>query len=170
MALSCPRCGRGVPNDSVYCPYCGFGIKPSARTIQVSAAGTLMIVAAVTSLIFLILSLRALWMLYRWYPPGVADSWLVYNQVLTGFSFAGSLFGFLSGFFALARRKYRLTLVCAVVCTFSSAGAWTISLIIPFASLLYSFLYYFLPSFAMALVGTILIYPRRAEFDQGTVS
>jgi hypothetical protein len=61
-------------------------------------------------------------------------------------------------------------MICAFFCTFSSAGAWTISLIIPFASMLYSFLYYFLPSFATALVGTILIYPKRAEFGHGTVS
>ena len=170
MASSCRRCGRNVPDDSVYCPYCGLGIKPSARTIQVSAAGTLMIVAAVTSLIFLILSFRALWMLYRWYPPGVANSWLFYDQGLAGFSFVSSVFGFISGLLALARRNYRLTVICAVVCTFSSAGAWTISLTIPFASVLYSFLYYFLPSFATALVGTILIYPRGAEFDQGATS
>lgn len=170
MALSCRRCGRSVPDDSVYCPYCGFGITPSAKTVQVSAAGTLMIVAAVTSLIFLILSLRALWMLYRWYPPGVASSWLVYNQGLAGFSFAESLFGFVSGLLAFVRKNYRLTMICAVVCTFSSAGAWIISLIIPFASVLYSFLYYFLPSFAMALVGTILIFPRRAEFDRVAAS
>lgn len=170
MASNCRKCGRSVPEDSVYCPYCGFGIKPSARTIQVSAAGTLIIVAAVASLVFLILSLRALWMLYRWYPPGVANSWWAYNQGLAVFSFAGSLFGFVSGLLALARRNYRITLICAVICTFSSAGAWTISLIIPFASMLYSFLYYFLPSFATALVGTVLIYPKRAEFDHGTAS
>lgn len=168
--MSCPKCGRSVPDDSVYCPYCGFGIKPSARTVQVSAAGTLMIVAAVASLIFLILSLRALWMLYSWYPPGVASSWLLYNQGLAGFSFVESVFGFVAGLLALARKNYKVTVICAVVCTFSSAGSWTISLIIPFASVLYSFLYYFLPSFAVALVGTILIYPRKAEFDKVTKS
>ena len=164
MASKCPKCSRSVPDDSVYCPYCGQGIKPSARTNHVSAAGTLLIVAAVASLVFLILSVRALLMLYRWYPPGVADSWIVYNEALTGFSLMGCLFGFLSGFFALARRSYRFALVCSGLCTIASAGAWTVSLIIPFANLLYSFLYYFLPAFATALTGTILIWSRKAEF------
>ncbi len=167
MASSCPKCGRSIPDDSVYCPYCGFGIQASARTAQVSAGGALLIVAAVTSFVFLILCVRALTMLYSWYPPGVASGWMAYNQALGGFSLTGSLFGFVSGLLALTRRNYRLTMICAVLCTFSSAGAWTVSLAIPFASLLYSFLYYFLPSFAVALVGTLLIYPRRAEFAHG---
>jgi hypothetical protein len=165
MASSCPKCSRNIPSDSVYCPYCGFGIKPSARSTQVSAGGALMIVAAVTSFVFLILCVRALIMLHSWYPPGVASGWVVYNQALAGFSLMESLFGFVSGLLALTRRNYRLTMICAGLCTFSSAGAWTVSLVIPFASMLYSFLYYFLPSFAMALVGTVLIYPRRAEFE-----
>ncbi len=166
MISTCPKCGQNMPDDSVYCPYCGQGIKPTARTNQVSAAGTLMIVAAVALLVFLVLSLRALTQLYRWYPTEVADSWIIYNQILTCFSFAGCLFGFMSGLLFLARRNYEFSMSCAVLCTLSGAGAWTISSIIPFANALYSLLFYFLPAFTTALIGTLLTYSRKAEFRQ----
>lgn len=164
MNSKCPKCGENVADDSVYCPHCGHGIKPSARTSQVSAAGTLMIIAAVAGFIFFLVSVRALSQIYSWYPPTVAESWLVYDQMLTGFSFTGFLFGFLSGLLSLARRRYNLTMACAVLCTLSGAGAWTVSMIIPLANAWYSFLYYFLPAFTTALIGTVLIYPRKAEF------
>ncbi len=164
MISTCPKCGQDMPHDSVYCPYCGHGIKPTARTNQVSAAGTLMIVAAIASLVFLVLSLRALTQLYRWYPTEVANSWILYNQILTCFSFTGCLFGFLSGFLSLTRRHCEVSMSCAVLCTLSGAGAWTISLIIPFANAMYSLLFYFLPAFITALIGTLLVYSRRAEF------
>lgn len=166
MVSNCPNCGRNMPDDSVYCPYCGYGVKPSARTNRVSAAGTLLLVAAVTSFVFWVLSLRALAQIYSWYPSEVAGGWLFYDQVLTVFSFTGFLFGLLSGFLSLARRSYRATMLFAFLCTVSGAGAWTTSMIIPYAKAWYSFLYYFLPDFATALIGTVLIYPRKAEFKQ----
>jgi RNA polymerase subunit RPABC4/transcription elongation factor Spt4 len=164
MVAKCPKCGRNVADDSVYCPYCGQGIKETARTTQVSVAGTLMIVAAVASLIFLILSIRALLQIYSWYPSGVAEGWIMYDLTLTVFSFAGFLFGFVGGIFSLTRRYYRLTIASAVLCTISGAGAWTVSMIIPFARTWYSLLFYFLPTFTTALVATVLIYRRKAEF------
>jgi len=166
MVSTCPKCGRNVPDDSVYCPHCGHGIQPSARTMQVSAGGTLLIVAGVASLIFFAQSIRALTQIHTWYPPVFAQSWLVYIQVFTVFSFTGLLFGVSAGTLSLARRSFRWTMASAVICTLSGAGAWTISMIIPFANPWYSLLYYFLPMFAAALIGTVLIYPRRAEFKR----
>ena len=166
MSSKCPKCGADVTDDSVYCARCGHGMKPTARTTQVSAAGTLIVIAAATSLIFFLLSIRALGQIYSWYPTTVAQSWIVYDQMLTGLSFTGFLFGFSAGVLSLARRRYSLTMVCAVLCTLSGAGAWTISMIIPFSKLWYSFLYFFLPAFATSLIGTVLIYPRKAEFKR----
>ena len=166
MVAKCPKCGRNAADDSVYCPYCGHGIKETARTTQVSVAGTLMIVAAVASLIFLILSIRALLQIYSWYPSGVAEGWITYDLILTGFSFAGFLFGSAGGLLSLTRRNYMLTIACAVLCTTSGAGAWTVSMIIPFARTWYSILFYFLPTFAPALIATVLVYRRKAEFTR----
>jgi hypothetical protein len=166
MVSKCPKCSRNVPEDSVYCPYCGYGIQPAARTANVSVAGTLMIVAAVAGLIFFSQSITALTQIYTWYPPGVAQGWLIYDELLTIFSLTSFVFGFSTGILSLARRSYRWTMVLAVLSTFSGAGTWTISMIIPFANAWTSFLYYFLPMFATVLTGTILIYPRRAEFKR----
>jgi hypothetical protein len=132
----------------------------------VSVGGALLIVAGTASLVFLILSVRALYMLYNWYPAVVAEDWMPYAQMLTGFSFTGFLFGFLSSSLALARRNHTLTMIFSVLCTISGAGAWLESLIIPLANMWYSFLLYFLPSFTTALIATTLIYPRKAEFTQ----
>ena len=164
MVFKCPKCDRTVPEDSVYCPYCGCGVKPSAKTTQVWAGGSLMIASTVISLIFLILCIKALVEIYSWYPPGVAQLWVLYDQVLTIFSFTGFLFGFSASVLSLTRKSYRWTMISAIFCTLSGAGAWIISMIIPFANMWYSFFYYFLPLFVMPLTGTALIYPRKAEF------
>jgi len=166
MTMTCPKCGRNTQDDTLYCPHCGHGLTPSARTTQVSVAGTLLIVAGITSLIFLILSIRALLQIFNWYPPTVAQGWLVYDQMLTGFSLTGFLFGLLSSSLAFTRRNHRLTMISSLLCTASGAGAWTTSMILPLANPWYSFLYYFLPSFTTALIATTLIYPRKAEFTQ----
>lgn len=164
MVSACPKCGREVPDDSVYCPYCGHGLKPSAKTTQVSAAGTLLIVAAVAHLIIFAVSIRALASIYSWYPLVVAEGWIVYDQMLTVFSFTGFLFGFSSGLLALRRASYSWTLVSAILCTLSGLGSWILSMIIPFANVSYSLLYYFLPMFATSLIGTVVILLRKAEF------
>jgi len=162
--IKCRRCGRDVPDDSVYCSYCGHGIHSSARTMLVSAAGTLLFVAAVASLIFFILSIRALAQLYSWYPRSVAQDWIIYDQMLTVFSLSGLLFGFSAGVLSLLRKGYRWTMILAVLCTLSGAASWVLSMIIPYSFPLYSFLFYFLPVFLAALIGTLFIYPRKAEF------
>lgn len=164
MVSTCPKCGAKIPDDSLYCPYCGRGIKPSAKTSQVSVAGAFMTVAAVASLIFLVLSIQALTSIYTWYPPLVAQSWFFYNQAFTGFSFTGFLFGILAAFFSLARISYKWTMLFAMLCTLSAGGACIISTMIPHSSAVQSFLYYFVPLLVPSLVGTVLIFPRRAEF------
>jgi hypothetical protein len=162
--MKCPRCNRDVPDNSVYCLYCGAGIQPSAKTTRVSAAGTLLIVASVASLIFFIQSVRALIQIYAWYPQSVAEDWIIYDQMLTVFSLTGFLFGFSSGLLSLSRRNYKWTLVSSLACTFSGMGAWLLSVIIPYSYAWYSFLFYFLPVFLTALIGTLLLYPRKVEF------
>lgn len=162
--MKCSRCNREIPDESVYCLYCGVGIQPSARTVRVSAAGTLLIVASVASFIFFIQSIRALLQIYTWYPQSVAEDWIVYDQMLTMFSLAGFLFGFASGLLSLSRRNYKWTMISALLCTFSGVGAWLLSIVIPYSYAWYSFLFYFLPVLLTALIGTLLIYPRKAEF------
>jgi hypothetical protein len=162
--MKCPRCSRDVPDHSVYCLYCGVGIQPSARTTRVSVAGALLIVASVASLIFLIQSVRALAQIYTWYPRSVAEDWIIYDQMLTVFSLTGFLSGFSSGLFSLSRRSYKWTMIGALSCTLSGGGAWLLSIIIPYSYAWYSFLFYFLPVLLTALTGTLLIYPRKAEF------
>jgi hypothetical protein len=165
MAPKCPSCGRDVPEGSIYCLYCGRGIHQSARTTLVSAAGTLLIVAAVASLVFLIQSVQALAQIYGWYPSEVAEEWIVYDQALAGFTLTGFVFGLVAGVLSFARKGYRWTMLSAVACAFSGAGAWMISMIIPYANLRYSFLFYFLPMFLTALISVVLIFPREAEFN-----
>jgi len=170
MVSKCPKCGRTAPEDSIYCPYCAYGLKPSARTTRVSVGGALMIVAAVGSFILFVLSIRALLDIYRWYPRLVAQSWFVYDQLLTVFSFAGLLFGVPAAILSLNRRSYKWTMILAILCTLSGGGAWVTSMIIPSLKikdlLWYSIFYFFLPVFFPPLLGTMLIYPRKEEFKQ----
>ena len=166
MVVKCPKCAREVQDDSVYCPHCGHGLKPSAITTQVSAGGTLIVVTAVASFIHFMLSLQALANIYRWYPPLVAQNWIIYDQMLTIFSFTGLLFGFSAGTLSLTRRKYKWTIVCAILSTISGGSAWITSIIIPFSNWGYSTYYFFLPLLIPALIGALLILPRRAEFKQ----
>lgn len=163
--MKCPRCHRAVPDESVYCLFCGAGIQPSAKTTRVSAAGTLLIVAAVASFIFFIQSIRALLQIYTWYPQSVAEDWIIYDQMLTIFSLSGFLFGISSGMLSLSRRAYKWTMISALLCTISGGGAWLLSIVIPYSYAWYSFLFYFLPVLLTALMGTLLIYPRKAEFS-----
>jgi len=165
MVSKCPGCGRDVPEGSIYCLYCGRGIHPSARTALVAVAGTLLIVAAVASLVFFVQSVQALAQIYGWYPSAVAEDWIVYDQALAGFTLTGFVFGLVAGVLSFARKGYRWTMLSAVACAFSGAGAWMISMIIPYANLRYSFLFYFLPMFLTALISVVLIFPREAEFN-----
>ena len=165
MAPKCPSCGRDVPEGSIYCLHCGRGIHQSARTTLVSVAGTLLTVAAVASLVFFVQSVQALAQIYGWYPSVVAEEWIVYDQALAGFTLAGFVFGLVSGILSFARKSYKWTMFSAVACAFSGAGAWITSMIIPYANLRYSLLYYFLPVFLTALISVVLIFPRKAEFN-----
>ncbi len=162
--MKCPRCNQEVPDESIYCLHCGSGIQPTARTTRVSAAGALLIVASAASLIFLILSLRALVQIYSWYPRSVAEDWIIYDQMLAVFSLTGFAFGFSSALLSFSRRSYKWAMISAVSCTLSGGGAWLLSLIIPYSYAWNSFLFYFLPVFLTALTGTFLIYPKKAEF------
>jgi hypothetical protein len=54
----------------------------------------------------------------------------------------------------------------AVVSTILGAGVFVTSMIIPEFSLMYSFLYYFLPMLLSPLIGVLLIFPRKQEFQQ----
>jgi hypothetical protein len=164
MVSECPRCGKAVADDLVYCPYCGRGLKPWAKSFQVSFAGALLIVVTVASLIFLIVSIQALVGIYSWYPPLVAQSWFIYDQVLAALVSAGFLFGLLGAGFSLARKSYVWTMIFSVLCVCSAIGALVTSLIIPHASIMESFLYYFTPLLLPSVVATALIFPRRAEF------
>jgi len=165
MAPKCPNCGREVPEDSIYCLYCSHGIHQSARTTLVSVAGTLLIVAAVASLVFLVQSVNALAQIYSWYPSTVAEEWIVYDQALAGFTLTGFVSGLTAGILSFARKSYMWTMLSTVACVVSGAGAWIISMIIPYANLRYSLLFYFLPVFLTALISIVLILPRRAEFN-----
>lgn len=164
MASTCPRCSKDVTDDQVYCPYCGRGLKPWAKSFQVSLAGALLIVVTVACLIFLIVSVQALLGIYSWYPPLVAQTWFVYDQALAMLVFTGFLFGLIAAGFSLARKSYVWTMIFSVVCACSACGAWVISLIIPHSSIAESFLYYFMPLLLPSVAATVLIFPRRAEF------
>lgn len=167
MVSECPKCGKTIPDDSVYCAYCGYGVKPSARSTQVSTGGTLMTVAAVASLIFFVLSIQALLNIYNWYPPLVAQGWFVYDQILTVFSFTGLVFGLSAAILSLTRKSYKWTMASSMLCTLSGGGAWIISMIIPHSNPVQSLLYYFLPLFTTSFIGTALIFFRKAEFNSG---
>lgn len=124
-----------------------------------------MIAASVPFFIMFVLSINALLSIPTWYPPLVAGIWLFYDQMLMLFCLAGFLSGLCAASFSLARKKYRWTVVFAVFCTLSGFCAWIISMIIPHAKPFHSLFYYFIPLFAVPLVGTILIILRKEEFD-----
>lgn len=165
MSSKCPRCSRTIPNDSIYCPYCGHGIKASARSTQVSAGGVLMMVAATASLVYFVLSVQALLNIYNWYPRLLAQSWFVYDQMLAIFFFLGLMSGFCAAVLSLTRRRYRVTMASAVFCTISCGAAWIVSMTIPHSNPTQSLFYYFLPLLATAFIGIVLIFFRKAEFD-----
>jgi len=166
MTSECAKCGRTVPDDSTYCPYCGYGLTPSARTNNVLIGGILIIVAIGASLIFSILSIYALMDIYRWYPRLVAQMWFPYDQLLAAFSLSELVFGLTAAALALSRRSYKWTMISAILCTLSGAGALISSIITPLAVWWISFFCYFLPLFLAPLAGTIIIYPRKGEFKQ----
>jgi uncharacterized BrkB/YihY/UPF0761 family membrane protein len=166
MVLECPKCGRTVPEDSTYCPYCGHGVKPCANTTYVPMASILMIVTAASSLVLFALSIEALLDIYNWYPQLTAQSWFIYDQLLTVFSCLGMLFGLAAAALSSARRSYNYTMISALVCAASGGAAWVTSMIVPSSTLLVSTLYYFLPTFFPTLIATSLIYYRRVEFKQ----
>ena len=164
MSSTCPKCGRNVQEDSVYCPYCAHGLKPSAATPQVSAAGVLMIVAAIGFFILLILSINALMEIYTWVPRLVAQNWFIYGQSLTAMSAVGFAAGSATAMLVLRRRSYRWTLTSAFVCILSGLATFAVSVIIPDFNLKNSIFYYFLPLFVTPLIGALLILRRKHEF------
>jgi hypothetical protein len=168
MSPSCPKCGRNVPDDATYCPYCAHGLKPSALTGKVSAAGVLMLIAGSAFFVIFVLSVSALLQIYSWYPPLTAQKWFLYDAVFTGFCLCGFLSAMLSSALIFARRFYRPTMTLAVVSTLLGACVWATSMIIPEFNLMSSILYYFLPMLLSPLIGVLLILPRKQEFQQST--
>ena len=166
MAPACPKCGKAVTEDAVYCPYCGYGLKPSAETVQVSLGASLIIVATAASLILFILSIKALMQIYIWYPPVVTQNWIFYDQMFVFFTLVSFFLGLSTSTLLLLRRNFRWSITLASLLTVSCVAAWTISIVEPFSNLGSSFFYFFLPLVLPALIGTLLVYPRKAEFDQ----
>jgi hypothetical protein len=164
MVAECPKCSKTIPVDSVYCPYCGHGIKPPARSTQVSVGGALMIAATMANFIFLVYALQALINIHSWYPALVAQFWFSYNQIFTVFFLTGVLFGLSAIILSLTRKRYRWTMASSLLCTLSGGGAWIISMIIPHSNMLQSLLYYFFPLLAAPSIGVVLIFFRKAEF------
>lgn len=164
MSPACPRCGRSVPDDATYCPYCAHGLKPSALTGKVQAAGVLMLVATVGFFVVFVISLNALIQIYSWYPLLVAQKWFFYDEIFTALCFCGFLFGAAATTLVFARRSHRSALILGLLCTISGAAVWITSLIIPEYKLFYSVLYYFLPDLVAPLIGILLVYQRKPEF------
>jgi len=168
MAPACPKCRKAVAEDTVYCPYCGHGLKPSAKTVQVSLGASLIIVTSAASLILFILSIKALVQIYVWYLPVVTQNWIIYDQMFAFFTLVSFLLGLSSSVLLLLRRNFRWSVTLASLLTVSSVAAWIISILEPFTNLGSSFFNFFLPLVLPALIGTLLVYPRKAEFDQKT--
>jgi RNA polymerase subunit RPABC4/transcription elongation factor Spt4 len=166
MAPACPKCANAVAEDAVYCPHCGHGLKPSAKTVQVSLGASLIIVATAASLILFVLSIKALMQIYVWYPRVVAQNWIIYDQMFAFFTLVSFLLGLSSSTLLLLRRNFRWSITLASLLTISCIAAWAISILEPFTNLGSSFFYFFLPLVLPALIGTLLVYPRKAEFVQ----
>jgi hypothetical protein len=164
MGSTCPKCGRNVPDDSVYCPYCAHGLKPSAATPRVSAAGVLILAAAIGSFILLTLSINALVEIYTWVPRVVALEWFIYGQSLAILSTIGFVTGLAAAALILKRKRYNWTLASALVCTLSGLATFAVSVVIPDFNPKNSFFYYFLPLFVTPLMGALLILGRKQEF------
>jgi hypothetical protein len=164
MSLTCPKCGKKVPDDSVYCPYCAHGLKPSAATPRVSAGGIFMMMTAVASLVLLILSINALVQIYNWVPRLAAQKWFIYGQLLAVMSLVALVSAAAAAALTMGRKNYRWTIVSALVSTFSGLVAYAVSVVIPDFNSLNSFVYYFLPLFLTPLIGTLLILRRKQEF------
>jgi hypothetical protein len=153
------------PEDSIYCPHCGSGVAPRAKTGRIYAASILFIFTCASSLIFLILSTRALLYVYTWYPATVAQEFYTYIQMLFVLSLLVLVFGGTSAALSYRRLNYKWAIASGAVCTVLGGCIWVVTLIVPWFPLWSSILYYLLPQFAPPLVGTILILPRRIEFQ-----
>jgi hypothetical protein len=164
MVSNCPKCHRAIPDDSVYCPYCAHAIAPFARTYRVSVGSAFIIVAAAGSLIFSIISTKALSELFRYYPPDVAVGWLNYDIAFVVFAFVGFFFGSSASALSLIRKRYLWTMLLSILCLISGIGLWIVSMIIPYSNVWFSFIYFFLPIVLPAFIATVLFYPRKQEF------
>jgi hypothetical protein len=123
-----------------------------------------MIIAACGSLIILILSIQALLGIYKWYPQLAAQMWFVYDQMFTVFALSELIFALPATVLSLNRKSHKWTMISAVLCTVSGAGLWITSMTAPIVVLWETVVYLFTPLFLAPLLGTILIYPRKAEF------
>jgi DNA-directed RNA polymerase subunit RPC12/RpoP len=165
MVRKCPKCGKESDDDAVYCPNCGFGLTLYARTSMLSSAGVLLVGAAAGALVFLILSIIALFNVYQWYPAFVAQEWFLYDLLFAVFAFAESVFGVVASVLTFLRLHYRFAFAAAFCCLISGTGLLTTSLIQPLAVLWQSLLLYFLPLFLPPLIAMLLVYYRNAEFN-----
>jgi hypothetical protein len=164
MVRECPKCGTESDDNALYCTNCGFGLSPHARTDTLSSAAVLLLAAAGGSIVFLVLSVTALFSVFQWYPPFVAGELFFYDKLFTAFAFAESVFGVGASVLTFLRRRYRVAFVAAFCCMISATGLLTTSLIQPFAVLWQSVLFYFMPLFLPPLIATLLVYYRSAEF------
>lgn len=166
MTSSCPKCGRSVPDDATYCPYCAHGLKPYAITAGVSAAGVLMLISGCGFFIVFVISAAALLQIWSWYPPLVAQKWFLYDEVFTVFCFCGFLTAAMTTALVFTRKFYRPTMALAAFSAVFGTCVWVTSMIIPEYKLMYSILYYFLPMVFSPLIGIALIVRRKPEFQQ----
>jgi hypothetical protein len=166
MSSSCPKCGRKVPDDATYCPYCAYGLKPYALTGRVSAAGVLMVTACSAFFVVFVISLSAVVQIYSWYPPVVVQKWFLYDVAFTGFCLCGFMSSMSSAALIFARKFYGVTTTLTVASTALGTGVWVTSMITPEANLMYSILYYFLGMLLSPLIASLLVFPRRQEFRQ----
>jgi len=155
-----------VPEDATYCPYCAYGLKPYALTGKVSAAGALMVTTGCAFFVVFVISLSALLQIYSWYPPLIAQKWFRYDVAFMGFCLCGFLLAIFSSALIFARKFYLATMILTVASTVMGAGVWVTSMITPESNLMYSILYYFLAMLLSPLIASLLVLPRKQEFQQ----
>lgn len=158
MVLHCPRCGRRIPDDAMFCLYCGKSVRLE-RTGLPLAGGVLVIISSSISILAGVLFA----LIYLMSGTYMSSQYYSSYPTLSFFSFLGFISGLYGGIHAIKRESYSSAMGGTVMMILMSIIFSMIGSAAPYSSGFVTVIFS-CPIIILSLLGGAFVASKKKEF------